>query len=217
MIIFVKTLVGKQLTIEVESEDSIETVKSKIQDKEGVPPDQMIIYYKGKQLEDNRLLSDYNIQNHDTIIMTLRMRGHTYRKIYIKNGEQTTILEVCFCYDVGYLKERIFKKTGIKPQVQKLSFKGKAFDKENESIQTYGLEEGSVIDLEIIPEPEYENPFYYNYYNNYTIEELKEKFKNELTQLKDMGYCDEEINIQVLKECDGNIQYAIEKLVTLSG
>ena len=142
--IFVKTFSGLIITLKVDPSDTIENVKAKIQEREGTPPDQQILIYAGEHLEDDRILSDFNIPTNSTLLLLYRRCGVI--KIYVETSNGKTItLRVEPFGTIGGVKAKIQDKEGIPPDQQRLIFAGKELEDDHKTLLDCSIQKESKI------------------------------------------------------------------------
>lgn len=145
MQLFVKTLTGKTVSIEIEEGESIEDVKAKIAEKEGIPPEQQRIIFGGQQLQDGKTVDDYNIGDDATLHLVLRLRGGMQLFVKTLTGK-TVSIEIEEGESIEDVKAKIAEKEGIPPEQQRIIFGGQQLQ-DGKTIDDYNIGDDATLHL----------------------------------------------------------------------
>ena len=150
MKIQILTLTNKKFEISINSKDRIRIIKDKIQDIEGIPPDQMRLIYGGVQLEDEHLISDYNIIENSKIHLILKLRGGMAMKsdpINIRIIYETNyfLIKLDPLLSIKKLKTQIEQLTKIPASQQILLYNQNCLEDDNKNLKDYSVYENSEI------------------------------------------------------------------------
>lgn len=145
MQLFVKTLTGKTVSVEVEEGESIEDVKAKISEKEGIPPEQQRLIFGGQQLQDGKTLDDYDVGDDATLHLVLRLRGGMQLFVKTLTGK-TVSVEVEEGESIEDVKAKISEKEGIPPEQQRLIFGGQQLQ-DGKTLDDYDVGDDATLHL----------------------------------------------------------------------